>query len=220
MQFRNYSYFLLSKATIALPLKIFIQMKPIKLYHKEEETPKAKNFKKDKVRIVPEKKKNRITFQNFLNFFPPVELPYTITSDTQRLISQKCDPLSATWMFNFVLGKDEVVDDFTEYMPCFSIPNTGNFFAIVFWEAGIEGSTYYLTTFTANGVLIDKSKIAGTKYDKDGLYQMVCTISPSWLFSCAEGRLDAQGNTAPVSSNENHLHSSLQLTGDGEIVPI
>ncbi|BDS10283.1 hypothetical protein [Aureispira anguillae] len=217
-------------------------MKPIKVYHKDEHGhhkndhkcgPKCnhedhqhddiadlKEFKKDKVRIIPEKKTNRVTFENFLNFFPMVELPYTITSDTQRLISQKCDPLSATWMFNFVLGKDDVIDEYTEFMPCFSIPGTKDFFAVVFWEAGIEGATYYLTTFSKNGILIDKSKIAGTKYDQDGLYQMVCTISPTWLFSCAEGRLDANGNTAPVSSDEHHLHTSLQLTGDGEIVPI
>lgn len=217
-------------------------MKPIKLYHKDDsnhhqhdsncgpnsnhkdhnhgEAIDVKEFKKDKVKIIPEKKTNRITFENFLNFFPLVELPYTITSETQRLISQKCDPLSANWMFNFVLGKDAIIDEYTEYMPCFAIPNAKDFFALVYWEAGIEGSTYYLITFSKNGILIDKSKIAGTKYDSDGLYQMVCTISPTWLFSCAEGRLDRKGNTAPVSSNEKHLHISLQLTGDGEIVPI
>lgn len=217
-------------------------MKPIKVYHKDEEShhhhdhecgpncnhedhqhdviENIETFKADKVRIIPEKKANRITFENFIQFFPMVELPYTITSDTQRLISQKCDPLSATWMFNFVLDKDAVIDEYTEYMPCFSIPDTNDFFAIVFWEAGIEGSAYYLTTFSKNGILIDKKKIAGTKYNQDGLYQMVCTISPTWLFSCAEGRLDADGNTAPVSSDDDHFHTSLQLTGDGEIVPI
>ena len=211
-------------------------MKPVKVYHKDghhhdsdcnhedhNHKPKAKNlkeFKKDKVRIVPSKKKNRITFENFLNFFPPVELPYTITSDTQRLISLKNDPLSEEWMFNFVLSKEEVIDEYTEFMPCFSIPNTKGFIAIVYWEAGIQGSTYNLITYTPAGVIIDQSKIAGTKYEQDGLYQMVCTISDTWLFSCAEGRLDENGNTAPVSSENTHQHISLQMTGEGEIVPI
>ncbi|MFK7798215.1 MAG: hypothetical protein AB8E82_12230 [Aureispira sp.] len=179
-----------------------------------------KNFKEDKVRIVPSKKQNRITFENFLQFFPFVELPYTITSETQRLISRKNDPLSAEWLFNFVLDKDAIVDDYTEFMPCFSIPDTHGFWAVVFWEAGLEGTTYYLTTFSKAGVLIDKKKIAGTKYTQDGLYQMVCTISETWLFSCAEGRLDAQGNTAPISPDSTHLHTTLQMTGDGEIVAI
>lgn len=214
-------------------------MKPTKVYHKDEPnkdglkfTPKfsketilqdlgdAKSFKKDKVKIIPSKKKNRITFENFLNFFPPVELPYTITSDTQRLISLKNDPLSAEWMFNFVLGKDEVIDEYTEFMPCFSLPDTKKFFALVYWEAGLEGSTYYLLTYTKDGVIIDKSKIAGTKYQQDGLYQMVCTISPSWLFSCAEGRLDENGNAAPISSEDTHRHTALQMTSEGEIVSI
>lgn len=179
-----------------------------------------KNFKKDKVKIIPSKKQNRITFENFLQFFPFVELPYTITSDTQRLISRKNDPLSAEWLFNFVLDQDAVIDEYTEFMPCFSIADTHGFWAIVYWEANLEGTTYFLTTFSKDGILIDKKKIAGTKYTEDGLYQMVCTISETWLFSCAEGRLDAQGNTAPISPDATHLHTTLQMTGDGEIVAI
>jgi len=217
-------------------------MKPIKVYHKDHDHNCGPNcnhehhhdhdgqddledlqaFKKDKVKIkvIPEKEANQITFNNFINFFPPVELPYTITSDTQRLISLENDPMSAEWMFNFVLGKDDVIDEYTEYMPCFAIPDTRDFFAIVYWEANLNGSTFYLITYSKSGVIIDKSKIAGTKYMEDGLYQMVCTISETWMFSCAEGRLDEKGNTAPVSPEESHLHHTLQMSGDGEIVPI
>lgn len=224
-------------------------MKPIKVYHKDEDSyhhhdhecsPDCNHehhnhyeededegeeitvFKEDKVKIniIPEKAANQITFSNFLNFFPKVELPFTISSETQRRISIENEPLSAQWMYHFVLGKEEEIDEFTEFMPCFLLPKTNDFHAIVYWEAGIEGSTYYLTTFSKNGVLIDKVKVAGTKYDQTGLYQMVCAISPSWMFSCAEGRLDEYGNTAPVSSENHHIQTTLQLTGDGEIVPI
>lgn len=188
--------------------------------NQEQHLDDLKNFKQDKVKIIPSKKQNRITFENFLQFFPYVELPYTITSDTQRLISRKNDPLSAEWLFHFVLDQEAVVDDYTEFMPCFSIADTHGFWAIVYWEANLEGTTYFLTTFSKDGILIDKKKIAGTKYTEDGLYQMVCTISETWLFSCAEGRLDAQGNTTPISPDSTHLHTTLQMTGDGEIVAI
>ncbi len=188
--------------------------------NQDEDLEDLKNFKKDNVRIIPSKKQNRITFENFLQFFPFVELPYTITSDTQRLISRKNDPLAAEWLFNFVLDKDAVLDEYTEFMPCFSMADTHGFWAVVYWEAGLEGTTFFLTTFSTTGVLIDKKKIAGTKYTEDGLYQMVCTISETWLFSCAEGRLDAQGNATPVSPDSHHLHTTLQMTGDGEIVAI
>ena len=224
-----------------------MKMKPLKIYHKDDHhqhghdcnhdhehdhmeeqndllinLDNLENFKEDKVKVkvMPEKSSNVISFNNFINFFPPVELPYTITSDTQRLLSLNNDPLSAEWMFNFVLGKDDVIDEYTEFMPCFAIPDTKDFFALVYWEAGIEGTAFYLATFSKTGIIIEKSKIAGTNYKDDGLYQMVCTISPNWLFSRVEGRLDEKGNAAPVSSEENHLYSSLQLSGDGEIVPI
>jgi hypothetical protein len=212
-------------------------MKPMLLRNKDDETTLGSNFinlqqfkapkpvesfKEDKVKvqIIPEKKSNAITFQNFINFFPEVDLPYTITSDTQRMLSINNDPMSATWMFNFVLGENDTIDDCTEFMPCFSLANTQQFIAIVFWQAGIEGSAYYLTTFSKTGVLIDQAKIAGTKYGSDGLYQMVCTISPNWLFSTVEGKLDEKGQAASVSESEKHQYKSLQLSGDGEIVPI
>ena len=194
------------------------------LYHKDHEGhsdgPKKEDFakKNSKVRIVPKKRENRITFHNFLNFFPPVELPYMITSDTQRLISPHHEPLSAEWMFEFVLGENDVIDEFTEFMPCFSIPHTDDFLAIVYWEAGIDGTTYHLVTYAKSGVVIDKKKIAGTKYKQDGLMQMVCTIGEDLMISCVEGKLDAAGNTAPVDTNNSHHHTYLQLSSEGEIV--
>ena len=67
--------------------------------------------------------------------------------------------------------------------------------------------TMPVPTFSKAGILIDKSKIAGIRYADDGMYQMVCTISDSWLFSCAEGRLDEAGKFAPVSEEEPYNHS-------------
>lgn len=191
-------------------------------HHEDGVTEENSDFVKrqDKVRILPQKKQQRITFSNFLNFFPPVELPFTITSDTQRLISLENDPLSAEWLFNFVLGKDEVIDEFTEFMPCFALPDNQDYFAIIYWQAGIEGTTFYLITYSKTGVMIDKKKVAGTKYNSDGLLQMVCTISEDLMISCVEGKLDAQGHAQPVEETKTHHHSYLQLSSEGEIVII
>ena len=195
--------------------------KPLKTLSTDELGKLAKpKAERRKLNMEQPKKSNQITFENFLQFFPYVELPYTITSETQRLISRKNDPLSVAWLYAFVLGKDREVDEYTEFMPCFSIPETHGFWAVVYWEAALEGTTYWLTTFSKAGILIDQKKIAGTKYSGDGLYQMVCTISESWMFSSAEGKLDAAGNTVAVSSDSTHSHTALQLTGDGEIVAI
>lgn len=189
--------------------------------HDDDEDYTEESFKQDKVKvnIIPDKKANEITFANFLNFFPVVQLPYSITSDTQRIISIENDPLSAVWIANFVLSPDEEIDEYTEYMPCFALP-IEDFFAVVYWEAGLEGSFYNLVTYSKTGVMIDKAAIAGTKYAADGLYQTVCTISPNWLFSCAEGKLDEKGNKALISPTEKLIYIDLQLTNDGEIITI
>ncbi len=191
-------------------------------HHEQEDDIAEQDFfvKKNKTRIIPTKIENNISFPNFLNFFPPVELPYTITSDTQRLISRQNDPLSAEWMFNYVLGKEATIDEFTEFMPCFTLPETHGFYALVYWEAAIEGTAYYLVTYALSGVIIDKIKIAGTKYDEDGLLQMVCTIGEDWMISCVEGRLDAEGKTKAVEIGKTHHHTYLQLSSEGEIVAI
>lgn len=168
--------------------------------------------KESKQPIIPPKIELR--FEDFLNLFPPIELPVSITSDTQRMLAEVQEPLNAVWMLRFVLDVTEV-DEYTEFMPCFSIPNTDNFFAIVYWQASLEGNAYFLATFNKAGVVIDHRLIAGTLYLEDGMTQLVCTIAADWSIHRIEGQLGPQGE---IIKTEKPKATYLQVTLDGEII--
>jgi hypothetical protein len=170
-------------------------------------------------RIVPRKRDNQISFENFLMFFPEVELPYSILSETQRMIEEEQEPLSATWMFNFVLGKDAVIDEFTEFMPCFSIASQHKIHILVYWEATLEGNAYKLATFSREGHLIDSRTIAGMRYESNSVIQSVCTITQSLTFSTVDGRLDSEGQPTDFS-HETHEQRFCQVEADGQIVDL
>lgn len=197
-------------------------MFPIKVYHKDEHDcgPNCNHEhdnKKESVEIIPAKVKKQITFPNFFNFFPALELPYSIVSDTQRLIALEHEILSPEWLFNFVLDEEATIDEFTEFMPCFSIPSDKGIFIIVYWEANLEGNSYHLVTFSKTGVLIDKLRIAGTKYEASSLIQSVCTISEYWMVSIVDARIDENGNAIDFS-HETHQQRYFQVSMEGEII--
>lgn len=159
-----------------------------------------------------------ISFDNFLSLFPEVELPVSLTSESQRLIAEVQQPLNDKWVVRFLLGDGEWIDDYTEYMPCFRIPKTLTFHAVVYWEATLLGNAYHLVTFDRAGKVIDKCVLAGTKYEENELIQTVCTIRPDWSISQIQGRVDAhKGNALPLNRDDQAI---LRLTTEGEIIEL
>jgi len=164
--------------------------------------------------IIP-KKKEKLRFEDFLNFFPAVELPLSISSDTEKLISEAHEPLNAAWMYEFVLEYGEELDEFTEFMPCFCLAQSEKFLGLVYWQASLEGSAYFLATFSPAGHIIDHKILAGTLYLEDGIKQMVCTVAKDWSIQRVEGQIDAQGQLLKENTTES---KRLQVTLDGEIL--
>ncbi len=161
-------------------------------------------------------KKLKATFKDFLKKFPEVTLPITLTEESHHEFSRTNDPLTADMVARFISPLEtEETDEFTEYIPCFSIPNTFDFYAIVYWKAGLMNYEYIMVTFDKKEVSINKKIIAGTKVEGDQLQRTVATIEDDWIIYCVRG-------VAPVnepiydSSTSESLH--LELLASGEIV--
>ncbi len=173
-------------------------------HHHPEET--------EKQAIIPPKQALR--FEDFLLLFPPMPLPISLNSDSQRLIAEVNDPLHAVWVTHFILDEKEV-DEFTEFMPCFSLPDTEKFHAIVYWQASLEGNAFFLATFGKGGHLIDHRLLAGTLYLEDGMTQLVCSIGADWSIHRAEGRLGSKGE---IIKDGDPKTTFMQITLEGEVV--
>lgn len=178
-------------------------------HHHHEHAPEEKKF------IIPRRDQNQLTLENFLTLFPAIELPISITSDTQRALANVQQPLSPMWALRFLLATGEEVDEYTEFMACFSLPETKNYHALVYWEATLIGSSYYLVTLSKSGVIIDHRRIAGTLYTDNEIVQTICTIQAGIHIHQVEARQNA--HTGAIIKTDKPEHSFLELNEDGTI---
>lgn len=163
------------------------------------------------------KKHQNISFSQFLKLFPVVELPITLSAESHHTFSKENKPFPQIAIQEFLIPlESEEPDDLTEFIPCFRIPKTGPFHAIVYWKASLMTYEYILVSFNKQGLLIDKKIIAGTKAHGEALAKSVATITEDWEIFMVGGVTDSEddSNYDPTSSQS----LSLELLPTGQII--
>ncbi len=162
------------------------------------------------------KTNQKLNFGHFLEKFPEIELPITLTEESARAFSQTNDPLSAHLIQEFILPLElDEVDELTEYVACVRIPETQGFFAVIYWKAALLNYQYVLATFSKTGDLIDRKVIAGTYSDGEVLVQSVATIEEDWIIYVVSGKKPANATSYDASSSKSF---NLELLATGEII--
>lgn len=135
------------------------------------------------------RKNKKIAFPDFIAKFPPIELPITLGNDSHHLFSQTNDPLNRLHIDQYIaLMEGNIFDDYTEVVPCFTISNTYEFHAIVYWIAGLMDYQYILATFTKEGLPIARKVIGGTYSDGKTITQSIATIDSDWTIHVVTGQ--------------------------------
>lgn len=157
------------------------------------------------------------TFADFVAKFPPVSVPLTIGEDTHHTFGTENEPLTQAMIDRFIHPLEGITEDdeFTEYVPCFSLEDTQNFVALVWWKAALLDYSYILATFTLQGQLISKREIAHTRTVEGRISHAVVVINEDWELTIAEGS-SPDGNLAfdPGTSHTSYL----EILSDGQIV--
>lgn len=163
-------------------------------------------------------KKTKHKFAFFLSKFPELPLPLVLGEDAHLNFSKTNDPLQQELILQFIQPFEKInSDEFTEWVPCFRIPETHEFHAIVYWRAGLMDYQYVLMTYTKQGDLIDQRTIAGTFSDGKTLTQSVATLDEDWIISIASGQSDAQQSSYNASSSRAY---QLELLPEGKIINV
>ncbi len=158
----------------------------------------------------------KLNFGHFLEKFPEIELPITLTEESALAFSKANPPLSFHLIQEYILPIElEEVDDLTEYVACLRIPETNGFFAIIYWKASLMNYQYILATFSKNGELIDRKVIGGTYSDGDLLVQSVATIEEDWIIYVVSGKTSTDATSYDASSSKSF---NLELLATGEII--
>ena len=130
----------------------------------------------------------KVSFSGFLKKFPAIELPITLGNETHLDFSKNNPPLDPLHIQDYIEPFEEVaIDEFTEFIPCFSIPKTEGFHAIVYWRASLMDYQYRLVTFDKKGNGINNKVIAGTFSNGLTITQSVATIDPYWSIHIITG---------------------------------
>jgi hypothetical protein len=146
----------------------------------------------------------KYTFHDFVGKFPPVSVPLTLGEETHHVFSTENEPMPEAMIEQFIHPTDPegpVDDEFTEYMPCFSLEDAAPFIALVWWKATLLQYEYVLATFTERGELIQRKTIAFTKVENGLVYHAVATINEEFEIYIAEGASpDGDGSFDPSTS--------------------
>ena len=63
-------------------------------------------------------------FEKFTQFFPVIELPITLNEETMHSFDTTNDVLPQPFISRYIEPYHEDVDEFTEFIPCFKVPDT------------------------------------------------------------------------------------------------
>ena len=151
-------------------------------------------------------------FGNFLEHFPEIELPVTLNDEILIIFSEKNPPLSQVNIREFILPYDPDVDELTEFVPCFRIPETHNFHAVVYWKGGLMNYNFTVATYTKEGQMIDARVIAGTYSDGKLLTKSIGTIDEDWMIFIVSGQNDHASSEYQAASSKTH---QLELLPEG-----
>ena len=164
------------------------------------------------------KKQQKVDFNHFLEKFPELELPVTLSEESQLEFSRQNEPLPPLMVAQFILPlEEEQPDELTEYIACFRLPETHVFHALVYWRGALLDYQYILVTFTKEGRPIDKRPIAGTFSDGRSLTRTITTIDEDWEILMVSGHLATEKQVYKASSTTT---KRLELLPDGRIVNI
>ena len=150
---------------------------------------------------------DKVKFDSFVEKFPEIELPITIRDDSHHDFEHN-SPLSDTMIGDFILRYEvAVIDEFTEYVACFSIPKVPKqaYQALVYWKAALMQYDYVLATYSSDGNMIDKKAIAGTKVMGDEVLHTLATIDEKLTILVAMGAITEGGDYDPNATKTHRF---------------
>ncbi|HUR31168.1 MAG TPA: hypothetical protein VMZ69_07025 [Saprospiraceae bacterium] len=150
-------------------------------------------------------------FSEFIDFFPLLETPFSLLPDIHQIPTNSL-PLPGLLLDAFILPfEGEEIDDFTEYIPYGKIAGTKDYYAVIYWKAGLMQYEFILATYSLAGKPLSHAIIAGIRADEHGLLHSVAVFHDDLSITIAEG-VASEGDE-PDLDQTNTYQMSIQPTG-------
>ena len=158
-----------------------------------------------------------IHFLDYIEIYPEINPPVTLTDASTVAFSKYNKQFKPLMVSKFLmLSEHGDIDEFTEFVPCLRIPNTGDFYAVIYWKASLMNYQYILVTYDKAGNLVDKAIIAGTSSENgEDVVRSVASIDEDWIITIVSGAsIQAQTEYNPKSSKA----FTLEIQDRGRII--
>jgi len=155
----------------------------------------------------------KVSFSHFLSKFPVVELPVLLSEESIHDFSNENPPMPSLMIEQYLSMPED--DEFTEYIPCFKLPDTNNFHAVVYWKAGLMDYQYIMATFSDKGVPIDLKVLSGLTVVDGKIIQSVANIDEEWIITVAIGQVEDEHTVYDAGTSRM---TSMELLANGMII--
>ena len=146
----------------------------------------------------------KVTFEDFYEVFPVIDLPVSLGDADHHIFSGQNKPLSQSMIEEFIIPNEkEEVDEFTEFVPCFRIPDQKNFKGLVYWRAKLLDYHYILATFDNNGNVVASSHIAGMRTDGKNIARLVAGVNANLEIDMIVGKDEINSKEYEASASKS-----------------
>lgn len=158
-----------------------------------------------------------LSFDHFLSFFPEVELPVILSDESPHTFDRHNTPLPAHIIEAFLVQADPgSIDEFTEYVPCFRLPEQSEFHALIYWKAGLLDYQFHLVTYDKkSGKLIDHTILSGVKAVNNKVTRSVATIDEDLIIHVVRGESIEEESPYDASSTVSY---HFEILPGGQII--
>lgn len=158
-----------------------------------------------------------ISFEDLLSYFPEVELPVILSEESPHTFDRHNTPFPAHIIEAFLVQIDPgTIDEFTEYVPCFRLPDQADFHALIYWKAGLLDYQFHLVTYDKKTLkLIDHSTLAGVQSINNKLSRSVATIDEDLIIHVVKG--ESTGEESPYDASST-ISYHYELLPGGQII--
>lgn len=126
-------------------------------------------------------------FSDFLKYFEEIQPPVIITEETIDNIKDVTKPLPIEMIDEFITRWEGEIDEFTEIIPCFSLPPEEEFKSLIYWKAGLLRYEYIIVTLDKTDTLISKKTICGTIVEGEIIKKSVAKIDEDLIIHIQAG---------------------------------
>lgn len=158
-----------------------------------------------------------LSFEQFLDYFPEVELPVILSDESPHTFDRHNTPFPSHIIESFLVVTDPgAIDEFTEYVPCFRLPDQTDFHALVYWKAGLLDYQFHLVTYDKKSFkLIDHAILGGVQSVNNKLSRSVATIDEDLIIHVVKGESTDEESTYDASSTVSY---HFELLPGGQII--